>query len=79
MLEEFWRLSGLRGSLQLIDSQIHRWRFAFVEKPLTEITGGDPFLWDANLGLGACGDWCHGPRAESAFLSSQALAEALLC
>jgi predicted NAD/FAD-dependent oxidoreductase len=51
----------------------HRWRYALVETPL-----GAPFLHDAARGLGACGDWCLGPRIESAWLSGVALGRALL-
>jgi predicted NAD/FAD-dependent oxidoreductase len=48
----------------------HRWRYALVETPL-----GQPCLWDAAARLGACGDWCLGPRVEAAFDSGEALAE----
>ncbi|WP_372619710.1 NAD(P)/FAD-dependent oxidoreductase [Falsiroseomonas sp.] len=46
----------------------HRWRYALVEKPL-----GAPCLWDPPRGLGACGDWCIGARAEAAVDSGAAL------
>lgn len=46
----------------------HRWRYARVETPL-----GAPCLWDPHLGIGAAGDWCIGPRAESAAESGVAL------
>lgn len=51
----------------------HRWRFALPTQPLAE-----RFLWDRRSGLGACGDWCGGPRVEGAFLSGKALADAML-
>jgi renalase len=51
---------------------LHRWRFAAVEQP-----AGERFLFDAALGLGACGDWCLGNRVEAAFESASALADAL--
>lgn len=51
----------------------HRWRYALVETPL-----GAPFLHDAAIGLAACGDWCLGPRVESAWLSGVALGRAML-
>lgn len=47
----------------------HRWRYALVETPL-----GRDCLYDPVLGLGACGDWCLGPRIEAAFDSGTALA-----
>jgi predicted NAD/FAD-dependent oxidoreductase len=51
----------------------HRWRYAKPSKPLAQ-----PCVWDPTLQLGACGDWCDGPRVEGAFLSGQAMAGALL-
>jgi predicted NAD/FAD-dependent oxidoreductase len=51
----------------------HRWRFARAAKPL-----GQPSLWDAEAGLGACGDWTHGSRVEDAFTSGDLLARAML-
>ncbi len=51
----------------------HRWRFALVEQAL-----GVPCLWDAKAGLGACGDYCLGPRVEAAFDSGEAMAQAVL-
>ncbi len=37
-----------------------------------------PYLFDPDLAIGACGDWCGGPRVEGAFLSGLALAERIL-
>jgi renalase len=51
----------------------HRWRYALVENP-----AGDACLWDATACVGACGDWCLGPRVESAFDSGEALARNVL-
>ena len=47
-----------------------RWRYAKPE-PLSETH----LL--AAVGIGACGDWCGGPRVEGAYLSGLALAQAL--
>lgn len=47
----------------------HRWRYALVERPLDA-----PFLFDRGRRLGACGDWCLGPRVEAAFNSGEAIA-----
>jgi renalase len=52
---------------------LQAWRHAFVEAPL-----GTPCLMGANRRIAACGDWCLGPRAEAAFLSGRAAAEALI-
>jgi renalase len=46
----------------------HRWRYAL------SVGTGDGALWNADLGLGACGDWLMGPRVESAWLSGRKLA-----
>jgi predicted NAD/FAD-dependent oxidoreductase len=53
--------------------RVHRWRFARTEKPL-----GSPYLWEAEAGLGVCGDWLHGSRVEDAFTSGELLARAML-
>lgn len=51
----------------------HRWRYALPQEPLLQ-----RYLLDGDLNLGACGDWCAGPRVEGAFLSGLAMADALL-
>lgn len=47
----------------------HRWRFA-----LPRGGHGAP-IWNPMLRLGACGDWCSGPRVEAAWLSGHDLAD----
>ena len=47
----------------------HRWRFAL---PMGQ--RGKP-LWNPALRLGACGDWCVGPRIEGAWRSGVELAD----
>ena len=47
----------------------HLWPHALVEQ-----SAEMPCHWDAANRLGACGDWCEGPRVEAAFLSGVALA-----
>lgn len=51
----------------------HRWRYALVETAL-----GRDCLYDPGLRIGACGDWCLGPRIEAAFDSGSALAARVL-
>ena len=46
----------------------HRWRYAFVDRPL-----GRDCLWRPDLALGLAGDWCLGARVEAAFTSGAAL------
>lgn len=66
----FRQLTGVQEAASY--SAAHRWRYAMVEQ-----AAGQPFLWDAQAGLGACGDWCIGPRVEAAFDSGDALGAAI--
>jgi len=50
----------------------HFWRYSKVRDAL-----GEPFLWDSMRRVGVCGDGCLGGRVESAWLSGQALADAV--
>lgn len=54
---------------QIIPCGTHRWRYAIPNAVLHT-----PSLWDATMKLGACGDWCGGPRVEGAYLSGAAMA-----
>jgi renalase len=71
LLARFQALTGQTAAPTFVAA--HRWRYALVEEP-----AGTPFLWDAASRLGACGDWCLGPRVEAAFDSGEALADAIL-
>lgn len=51
----------------------HRWRYADSAPALQE-----GCAWQAEQGLGLCGDWLQGGKVEGAFRSGQALAQALL-
>ena len=51
-------------------SLAHRWRYAMVER-----AAGKACLWDGAQRVGACGDWCIGPRIEAAFDSGIAMAK----
>jgi predicted NAD/FAD-dependent oxidoreductase len=70
MIKGFAEITGIRAEPSW--SQVHRWRFAQTSTPL-----GQPFLFDAALGVGACGDWCLGHRVEDAFVSGLEMALAL--
>ena len=52
---------------------VHRWRYAFAEKPLDQ-----PCLWDNELRIGVCGDWCLGRRVEDAWQSGADMATRIL-
>jgi renalase len=51
----------------------HRWRYADMQPPLQQGS-----VWQAETGLGLCGDWLHGGKVEGAWLSGHALARQLL-
>jgi predicted NAD/FAD-dependent oxidoreductase len=55
---------------------VHRWRYASV--PRTHASDVARCAWDADAGLGLCGDAWGGPGVEGAWLSGQALAQALI-
>jgi predicted NAD/FAD-dependent oxidoreductase len=55
------------GKLEYVTA--HRWRYAIPVNPIEASC-----LWDSSEGVGACGDWCGGPRVEGAFLSGMAIA-----
>jgi len=60
---------GLGGApLDVLAADSHRWRYA------TSGAAGRDSLWNAALGIGACGDWLIGPGAQSAWLSGVHLA-----
>lgn len=61
-----------RLDVRPVEAVAHRWRYALPSPALEETA-----LFDAALGIGACGDWCGGPRVEGAFLSGVALARRL--
>ncbi len=53
--------------------EAHRWRLSVASNPLS--VGA---LWDDELRLGVCGDWCQRCRIEGAFLSGAAMAGEVL-
>ena len=69
LLKSFWQSIKLQPQKHVLASS-HRWRFALPTQPLQE-----KYLFDDELSLGACGDWCGGPRVEGAYLSGNSLAE----
>jgi len=66
-------LDLIRALSAPIFATAHRWRYALVEQALAV-----PCLWDAEAAVGACGDYCLGPRVEAAFDSGEAMARAIL-
>lgn len=53
--------------------QVHRWRYAFPSRPLSEICL-DSKLWQPLI---CCGDWCGGNLVESALVSAIAAASGI--
>lgn len=72
LLAAFHALAGLRR-VQPVFVRAHRWRYASPAHALE-----DGYLWDPAARIGVCGDWCHSPRVEGAFLSGWMLAEQVL-
>jgi predicted NAD/FAD-dependent oxidoreductase len=68
LLPAFFEATGTRPQAP-IHSAAHRWRYALPPEPLS-----DRCLFDDDLAVGVCGDWCSGPRVEGAFLSGMSLA-----
>lgn len=64
-------LGGLEATP--VHLEAHRWRYALPVEALAAVC-----LFNRELRLAACGDWCGGPRVEGAFLSGFAAAEGLL-
>ena len=71
LLKAFTEVTGIRA--QPPYAEVHRWRYAQTTEPL-----GKSHLWDAKLGIGACGDWCLGHRVEDGFVSGLEMALAAL-
>lgn len=67
LLRGFAEITGIRVAPTY--AAVHRWRYARTHTPL-----GQPFLWDQQLNIGLCGDWCLGHRVEDAFVSGLELA-----
>lgn len=57
----------------VIATRVHRWRYA---KAGALDRGA---FWNADIRLGACGDWLIGPRIEAAWLSGHKLAQLVDC
>ena len=71
LLKAFTEVTGIRAEPPY--AEVHRWRYAQTTEPL-----GKSHLWDAKLGIGACGDWCLGHRVEDGFVSGLEMALAVI-
>jgi predicted NAD/FAD-dependent oxidoreductase len=70
--EAFAQATGLL-ELEPSAAQTYCWRQSVPVSPLDR-----DCLYDPGIGIGACGDWCAGPRVESAFISGFAMADRIL-
>lgn len=73
LVGDFVALTRLDAARAWTFATAHRWRFA-----LATLQRREPFLFDRDLRIGLCGDWCGGARVEGAFLSGRAMAMRLL-
>ena len=71
LLKAFGEITGIRATPA--HTEVHRWLYAKTAQPL-----GQSHLWFKAQGIGLCGDWCLGHRAEDAFVSGLELALAML-
>jgi hypothetical protein len=72
LVDAFWQATGLTPR-EPIYAASHRWRYALPPQPIEERC-----LFEPQSRVGACGDWCSGPRVEGAFLSGASLAGRVL-
>lgn len=72
LIDAFWQATAARRVRHRLGIA-HRWRYAIPPEPLDSRS-----LFDPQLRIGACGDWCSGPRVEGAFLSGMSLAGQVL-
>lgn len=68
LIEAFFATTGATVTAPMF-AKAHRWRYSVVSAAL----GVDCLVHESGR-LVLCGDWCLGPRVESAFLSGQAAA-----
>ena len=71
LIKAFAEITGIRAEPAFVHA--HRWLHAQTTQPL-----GQSHVWDSQLRLGACGDWCLGHRVEDAFVSGLELALAVI-
>jgi len=72
LLQEAERVTGKKMPKPCLE-RAHRWLYSRPTESLAERS-----LWDEANRLGACGDWCGGPKVEGALKSGIALAGQVL-
>ena len=76
MLQEMIKAFADHFQLEQLDvhyQNIHGWLYAYNEQPKTE-----KYIWLPEIGLGICGDWMAGPKAENSWQSASLLAKAIM-
>ena len=71
LLSEFRAFFG--STPDPIFQRAHRWAFALASNPVPSKS-----LFDRELGIGTCGDWCMGGRVEGALMSGKSVADQIL-
>lgn len=72
LLTNFFSITDIKIQ-EPIFLKAHRWRYAKANVPMTI-----GCLWDPELKIGACGDWCANSRVEGAALSGMAMASQII-
>ncbi len=72
-LQSAFRLAAGLRTVRPAYATAHRWRYARVESPV-----GEACLFDPDLRIGACGDWCLGGKVEAAFVSGRSMANRIM-
>jgi len=73
LLDALQALIGCDPRPGLRTHSLHRWLYADAERTL-----GEPCLWNAQSGVGLCGDWLQDDKVEGAWKSGRALAAQVL-
>ena len=72
LLDAFWEATDIEP-VKPISSSVHCWKHAVPINPL-----GEDSVFDEDLAIGACGDWCTAPRIEGAVLSGFSMADRVM-
>ena len=72
LLDAFWEATDIESS-KPASASVHCWKHALPINPISEDS-----LFDENLAIGACGDWCTAPRIEGAVLSGFSMADRVM-
>ncbi|MEP3478145.1 MAG: FAD-dependent oxidoreductase [Fuerstiella sp.] len=77
MLAEFEKIIGEQTAKPLY-LKAHRWKFALADSESASVPPAERSLYDPEVALAVCGDWCCGHNVQAAFLSGSAAAGRIL-